>query len=88
MKISVSGLPAGVTFEAEKGILGGVIAAAGDYPVTVTAENAHGRAERVLTLKVGERISLTPPMGWNSWNIYAEAVTDEWISDNASEPLT
>ncbi len=65
-----------------------MIAAAGDYPVTVTAENAHGRAERVLTLKVGERISLTPPMGWNSWNIYAEAVTDEWISDNASEPLT
>ena len=79
MKISVAGLPAGVTFDAAKGILGGAIAAAGDYPVTVTAENAHGRAERVLTLKVGERISLTPPMGWNSWNIYAGAVTDENI---------
>lgn len=39
------------------------------------ATSDRGSAERVLSLVVGDRISLTPPMGWNSWNCFATDVT-------------
>ena len=80
MRLAAAGLPEGVTFDAEKGILGGVAPAkAGDYPIAVTAENAAGKASRTITLKVGETICLTPPMGWNSWNIWGSQLTAEHV---------
>ncbi|MBP5284563.1 MAG: NPCBM/NEW2 domain-containing protein [Kiritimatiellae bacterium] len=75
MKFSASGLPEGVRFDAETGILSGSVAKAGDYRIVFHAENAHGRAKRDFTLAVGDRIALTPPMGWNSWNCFAGEVT-------------
>ena len=79
MKFAASGLPDGVTFDATKGVLRGMAPkAVGDYPVKVTAENAHGRAERTVTLKVGDAIMLTPPMGWNSWNVWGWLLTQEY----------
>jgi alpha-galactosidase len=41
-----------------------------------------------LTLKVGDTLALTPPMGWNSWNAYGlnvnadkvRAVADAMVS--------
>ena len=76
MKFTATGLPGGVTLDAAKGILGGVAPAkAGDYDITVTAENAKGRATRVIRLAVGDKIALTPPMGWNSWNTLCYRLT-------------
>jgi len=78
MELSAAGLPGGVTFDAKKGILGGVAPATpGSYPVVVTAKNAHGEARRTITIKVGDTICLTPPMGWNSWNIWGRRFTGE-----------
>ena len=80
MTFSAKGLPAGVTFDATRGIIGGTAPlSVGDYPIVVTASNAKGTASKTIVLKVGDTICLTPPMGWNSWNIYAGAVTDEKI---------
>ncbi len=79
VKLTVTGLPAGATFDAEKGILGGAVAQAGDYPLTVTATNAKGTTSRVFHLVVGEKIALTPPMGWNSWNIWGGSISDEKV---------
>ena len=74
----------GVTFDAAKGILGGTAPAqAGDYPIRVTAVNAKGTASRTITLKVGETICLTPPMGWNSWNIWGPSFTMQHAMDAA-----
>ena len=36
-----------------------------------------GEATRELRIVIGERIALTPPMGWNSWNCWARDVTQE-----------
>ncbi len=83
LKLSVAGLPAGATFDAATGVIGGTVAQAGDYPVVVTAENAKGKSVRTITLKVGEKICLTPPMGWNSWNIWGGGVSDRKIRDAA-----
>jgi len=80
MTFAAKGLPAGVTFDAAKGILGGTAPAqAGDYPIEVTARNAAGTAVRVITLKVGDTICLTPPMGWNSWNIWGWQLNSEHV---------
>ena len=78
MTFTAKGLPVGVTFDTEKGILGGVAPEKkGDYDITVTVENAKGKASRVIRLAVGDKIALTPPMGWNSWNTLCYRLTAE-----------
>ena len=79
LALRAEGLPDGATFDAARGILGGAVAKAGTYPITFTASNAKGTATRVVRLVVGDRIALTPPMGWNSWNCFAGAVTEKDI---------
>ena len=79
MRYSVTGLPEGATFDPSTGRLGGSVATAGDYPLVFAAENAKGRDSREFHLIVGEKIALTPPMGWNSWNCFAAAVSEKDI---------
>jgi alpha-galactosidase len=79
MSLRAEGLPAGVVFDVTTGILSGSVATRGSYTVTFTATNARGSAKRSLRLVVGDKIVLTPPMGWNSWNCFAGAVTEKDI---------
>ena len=83
MTYSVENLPEGLKFDAKTGILTGSVAKRGDYALRFTAKNAKGSATRTFTVKVGDRIALTPPMGWNSWNCFAHAVTAKNIYDTA-----
>ena len=78
IKIEVSSLPAGVILK-NRSVLEGCLDQAGDYPVTVTATNALASVSRILTIKAGNEIALTPPMGWNSWYSFSESVSDEKI---------
>ncbi len=81
MSFAAEGLPAGLTLNAETGVISGTIAerAAKTYQVTLKAKNAQGEASRQLRVVVGERICLTPPMGWNSWNCYADTVDQQKV---------
>ena len=83
MAFTAKRLPQGLTLDPRTGILSGMVAAPGSYDIALTAENAKGKAARTLRLEVGERIALTPPMGWNSWNCFAGAVSDEKIRQAA-----
>ena len=48
--------------------------------VQLTVSNAHGRAEASVEIWVDEdAICLSPPMGWNSWYVYSESVSDAGI---------
>ena len=77
MRFSAKGLPEGVELDG-KGVLRGVAPKApGDYDIEVTAENAKGRATRTIRLAVGDKLALTPPMGWNSWNTLCYRLTAE-----------
>ena len=43
----------------------------------IEVKNARGSAKRELTIVGGQhKLALTPPMGWNSWNCWANAVSD------------
>jgi alpha-galactosidase len=83
MTFAVAGLPTGLKFDAPTGIISGSVAERGTYAVEVTAKNAHGAAKRELRIVVGDKIALTPPMGWNSWNCFASAVTAENVKSAA-----
>ena len=79
MTFSADGLPAGLTLNPANGQITGTAPKAGDYAVTFHAKNSLGETTRPFLIKVGETIALTPPMGWNSWNCFAGAVSDEKI---------
>lgn len=83
LTFAARGLPRGVRLDPETGRLSGAVEQAGEYRVTLTARNARGRGTRELRLVVGGRIALTPPMGWNSWNCFGPAVTQQNIRDAA-----
>ena len=77
MVFTAKNLPDGVTLDA-KGVLRGTAPATkGDYDIEVTAKNAKGEAKRTIRLAVGDTITLTPPMGWNSWNTLCFRLTQK-----------
>jgi hypothetical protein len=82
IRITADQLPKGLTLT-EEGVLSGSVSKAGDHSFTVTAENAKGSAQQQFTLKVGQTIALTPPMGWNSWNCWALSITQDKVMSSA-----
>jgi hypothetical protein len=69
-----------------KGIITGhAPAGAGRHEVTFHAENDHGKDERKLTFVVGDKLALTPPMGWNHWYTHYLNITDTIIRNAADE---
>ena len=76
MKFNVINLPKGLTINKEKGIITGRVYEKGDFRVILKAENAKGKAECELLIRIGDRIMLTPPLGWNSWNCWGLAVDE------------
>lgn len=74
MRFKAAGLPAGLKINPKNGLITGKIQSAEEktYQVKIKAENRLGHTLQKFRIKVGETISLTPPMGWNSW--YASSV--------------
>jgi alpha-galactosidase len=71
---SAKDLPEGLLLDPNTGIITGKIEKEGLYKTTLIAKNNFGKAEREFRIVVGSTISLTPPLGWNSWNCWAGAV--------------
>lgn len=85
MAFSVDALPKGLSVDAKTGIISGAIAseAVRDYVVTLKAKNARSENTKKFTIKVGEEICLTPPMGWNSWNCFSRRVDQKRVLQTA-----
>ena len=83
MKITADRLPEGLALNPDNGSLSGSIDHPATIRFTVKAENAHGTATQEFTLKVGNQIALTPPMGWNSWNCWGLSVSQEKVMSSA-----
>lgn len=83
MTWAAKGLPLGLQLDAATGRITGVLKQNGKYPVTLTARNALGEATKVFRIVVGEEIALTPQMGWNSWNCWAGAVSQDKVLRSA-----
>jgi alpha-galactosidase len=76
IRYEVINLPEGLTCDPETGIITGILEAPGEYRTTVKATNSLGTAEREFRIVCGDTLALTPHMGWNSWYIWENHVTD------------
>jgi hypothetical protein len=83
IKYAVENLPKGLVVDANTGIITGKITQAGEYTMTLNASNAKGAATKNFTIKVGDVLALTPPMGWNSWNCWGLSVNSEKVKLSA-----
>jgi hypothetical protein len=89
LQFSAANLPAGLSLDAASGIISGSPNVGnGDYRVQLRVENAQGSARRELTIRIGAGLSLTPPMGWNSWNVHGLGVTDQQVRAAALAMVT
>ena len=83
MRFAAEGLPRGLELDPDTGIIRGKVKEAGTWKVRLIAENALGRGERELKLVIGDKICLTPPLGWNSWNVWGNSVSQEKVLASA-----
>ncbi len=79
IEFSVRELPPGLVVNESTGMIQGMLETPGDYVVEFKARNVSGEAKRRFTIRCGEQICLTPPMGWNSWNCWAESIDQEKV---------
>ena len=77
-------LPAGLTIDHETGTISGKLTQRGIYLVQLRAKNKFGEAKKELKIKIGDTISLTPPMGWNGWNSWARMIDGEKVVASAN----
>ncbi|HVU59004.1 MAG TPA: putative Ig domain-containing protein [Puia sp.] len=87
IKYEATGLPDGLRLDENTGVLTGEVRIRGEHMVHVNVSNAAGKAEQTLTIKVGDVLSLTPPMGWNSWNCWGTSVSDAKVRSSAQALL-
>lgn len=81
------GLPEGLTLDSSTGIIAGKVSKPGMHRVTLLAQNAAGETRREFRIEAGNRLALTPPMGWNSWYIHYNRVTEATMR-NAADQMT
>ncbi|GAB4021514.1 NPCBM/NEW2 domain-containing protein [Spirosoma migulaei] len=83
MQFSAIGLPKGLSLDEKTGIISGKVAQRGTYVATLKTKNALGEATKKLTIKIGDTIALTPPIGWNGWNSWARNIDQEKVIASA-----
>ncbi len=83
MTFAVKKLPNGLRIDANSGQITGTISKPGEYLVTFRAANRLGKAERKFRIVCGDTLALTPHMGWNSWYVWENHVTDKIMREAA-----
>jgi alpha-galactosidase len=76
-KFAAANLPDGLAMDARTGIITGTVQSPGTTDAAITVSGPHGTARRNLTIVAGDHmLARTPPMGWNSWNVWGTSVDD------------
>jgi alpha-galactosidase len=83
MTFSAKKLPRGLTVDPQTGRITGRINEPGQYRVSLRAANALGKTERQFRIVCGDTLALTPHMGWNSWYVWENHVTDKIMREAA-----
>lgn len=85
---SAEQLPTGLQLNATTGIVRGFVKKHGKYDVTLRASNSLGSAKRRFRIVVGNKIALTPPMGWSSWYSVNTRISDKLIRAEANAMIS
>jgi alpha-galactosidase len=79
MKFSAKNLPRGLKLDSKTGRITGALKNKGEFTVSLYAKNSLGTTEKKFRIVCGDQIALTPPMGWNSWNCFANSVSEDRV---------
>ena len=80
LTFTAENLPAGITLDEKTGVLSGSLQSAGKTTAKITVKGPAGSSSATLTIVGGEhQLALTPPMGWNSWNVWGGQVDADKI---------
>ena len=84
MEFSTTNLPDGLSLNQKNGQITGSISEKGTYNVSLMARNKSGTDKKNLRIVCGDRLALTPPMGWNSYNLWGcSHISDQKIREIA-----
>ena len=85
MRYAARNLPHSLKLDRRSGIISGAAPTEpGEYVVILEAANAFGKDTRALKIVVGDRIGLTPQMGWNDWYTHYEHITGTDVREAAT----
>jgi len=77
---SAKNLPAGLSLDPRTGIITGSVEKEGAHELELTVSNKLGEAKRRLTIIAGTgKLAQTPPLGWNSWNVWGLSVSADKV---------
>ncbi len=83
---SADNLPTGISLDFKTGIITGALQSPGTTVITLHVSGPKGEDHKPLIIVAGDhKLLLTPPMGWNSWNVWAGAVDQPKIQAAADE---
>ncbi len=75
LRYSAKGLPDGLVLDPVRGVITGSVRAPGRTAVVVHVRGYRGSDSRTITIVAGNHmLARTPPMGWNSWNVWGTSV--------------
>lgn len=87
MTFRAENLPPGLALDSQNGIFTGKISTTGTNLVTLVVHNSNGEARREFCIIAGNTLALTPPMGWNSWYIHYNRVSDAVVRQAADQMI-
>ncbi len=83
LQYSVENLPEGLHVNEANGVITGSLKTSGEFKMMLIVKNSAGTDKRAFTVKCGDLLALTPPMGWNSWNCWGLSVSEEKLKGSA-----
>jgi alpha-galactosidase len=88
IRFSAENLPPTLKLDSTTGIITGTAPAdSGEYSVIFKATSRRGSSQRTFRIVVGDTLALTPPMGWNSWYIHYNRVTEQHMRNAADSMI-
>lgn len=87
IEFAAEGLPDGLELDKNSGFITGSVKTPGTYKVDIKAFNVHGVFSREFQIVVGDQLALTPPMGWNSWYIHYDRISDRTMREAADQMI-
>jgi len=83
IRFEAEGLPDGLALDSHSGIISGAATQNSEDRVRLRATNAYGTVVREFQIIIGDKLALTPPMGWNGWNVLQTETSDAKIRAQA-----
>lgn len=88
IRFSVKGLPSELKLDPETGIISGITPKKGEYQLVIKAINSKGKNTRNFKIIAGDKLALTPPMGWNHWYAHYDRITDKMMREAADAMIS